>query len=719
MMKKRIIHIVRKMSAAALLGILVCFLTYCASESEAFSEFAEGTTINGIDVSGMSVSQAEEYISSAIENYSLDITLTSAGASEDETAADETQADASQSDEADSEDAQEESESEESEEEDSTDEENASDSETEEGTTSVVCTIDGSDISLAAAQELSFSELLSAQKEAYKALEEGESLAQEDLELTYEDLFTYDENAVSELAAEFVSGFEIADEASNAVLSYDEEAGEYVVVSETYAGDLSQDTLESALLEAVEALEETLDISDMIEVPAVTAENETLLSSLILANSYLEVELTYTFTVNSGTETITKEDIVSWLVYDEDSATINISNENLQAYVDDLASEYSVYNSTSQFLTTSGSYITVKVSSTGETVDSDALYNSIYANLSNCISGTFEAPYDETTLDDNDGIVDFDGTYVEVDLTNQHMYFYKNGSLLLESDFVSGKVSAGYNTPTGVFTIKSKETNRYLTGETYRSWVYFWMPFNGGVGFHDATWRSSFGRTIYLRNGSHGCINLPYAAAKSLYNYVSVGTYVVVYGGETEVASKSQTVSVASQFEKTDADSSFSLNASTSGDGELTYSSDDTSVVTVDEEGNVTIVGTGEATVTVTAAETSTYYEAQAQTTITVSHDYEYYNASWSSDYSTCTITIKCSACGQTKSLTASVTSKTTKEATVSSTGTKEYTASATYNGVKYTATKTVTTAKLEAETQTTTQETTQEQETSDSDDGL
>ena len=124
---------------------------------------------------------------------------------------------------------------------------------------------------------------------------------------------------------------------------------------------------------------------------------------------------------------------------------------------------------------------------------------------------------------------------MEVDLTNQKLYLYKNSELLMSSNIVSGSVSQTHMTPTGVYQVYSMEKNTVLRGADYASPVSFWMPFNGGVGFHDATWRSSFGGTIYQYNGSHGCINMPYEKAKTLYNNISTGYYVVVYGGVTYV----------------------------------------------------------------------------------------------------------------------------------------------------------------------------------------
>lgn len=94
--------------------------------------------------------------------------------------------------------------------------------------------------------------------------------------------------------------------------------------------------------------------------------------------------------------------------------------------------------------------------------------------------------------------------------------FYKDGEKVLESDFVSGNVSRGHTTPPGIFSITYKQRDAVLKGEGYASPVKFWMPFNGGIGFHDASWRSSFGGSIYKSGGSHGCVNMPYDKAKEL-----------------------------------------------------------------------------------------------------------------------------------------------------------------------------------------------------------
>ena len=120
-------------------------------------------------------------------------------------------------------------------------------------------------------------------------------------------------------------------------------------------------------------------------------------------------------------------------------------------------------------------------------------------------------------------------TYVEVSLSDQHMWYIVDGDVYLESDCVTGNYGSA-DTPKGYFTVNAKISPCTLKGDDYTSYVTYWMPFiGGGWGLHDADWRSSFGGNIYKGNGSHGCVNLPPKVAKELYAVIEVGTPVIVY----------------------------------------------------------------------------------------------------------------------------------------------------------------------------------------------
>ena len=133
------------------------------------------------------------------------------------------------------------------------------------------------------------------------------------------------------------------------------------------------------------------------------------------------------------------------------------------------------------------------------------------------------------TTANSHGEHDYGDSYVEINLTNQHLFLYKDGKLVVESDFVSGNLSKGHDTPTGAFGLTYKTMNAVLRGPDYETPVTYWMPFNGDVGMHDATWRNKFGGSIYKTSGSHGCINLPASAAKKIYETIDKGYAVLVY----------------------------------------------------------------------------------------------------------------------------------------------------------------------------------------------
>lgn len=120
-------------------------------------------------------------------------------------------------------------------------------------------------------------------------------------------------------------------------------------------------------------------------------------------------------------------------------------------------------------------------------------------------------------------------TFVEVDLSSQILNLFVDGEIILTSNVVTGKDSTPTNP--GYFKIESKSRNVYLTGPTWRNFVKYWMPFDGGRGLHDASWRSKseFNENTHFRNGSHGCVNLPVDFAPKLYENVEKGTKVLIH----------------------------------------------------------------------------------------------------------------------------------------------------------------------------------------------
>ena len=122
-------------------------------------------------------------------------------------------------------------------------------------------------------------------------------------------------------------------------------------------------------------------------------------------------------------------------------------------------------------------------------------------------------------------------TYIDISIEKQRVILFENGRKVMESACVTGTPNRERATHYGSFRINYKQRNRILRGsqKLYEAFVSYWMPFDGGIGLHDATWRGSFGGNIYKSNGSHGCINLPPAFAKQPYERVTVGMPVYVH----------------------------------------------------------------------------------------------------------------------------------------------------------------------------------------------
>lgn len=210
-----------------------------------------------------------------------------------------------------------------------------------------------------------------------------------------------------------------------------------------------------------------------------------------------------------------------------------VSEENIKAFIKELAAEYDTYGAERTFESTRGDTVTVKGGTYGTRLNQKAevkylLEAFLERSGAQRTKEEIHIPvYERKAL--HRGKNDIGSTYIEVDMTEQKMYYYEEGELLLETEVVTGRTGRGWGTPEGVNYVYNKQKNRILRGEGYASPVKFWMPVNGGIGIHDANWRDEFGGEIYKRNGSHGCINTPKEVMPQLYEMVEIGTPVILF----------------------------------------------------------------------------------------------------------------------------------------------------------------------------------------------
>lgn len=226
-------------------------------------------------------------------------------------------------------------------------------------------------------------------------------------------------------------------------------------------------------------------------------------------------------------EVLTGEEIASWMTETEEHELL-LDDAQFTAYVEELAETYNTKGHPRQFVTTGGSEITLYKGTYGWVMDVEETAAALKEASKETGRVVVEPVWSQTAASLERGN-DIGDSYVEVDLTEQKVWLYIDGKQILETDCVSGTYGTSRQTPGGVYFIYYRQSPAVLRGEDYESPVEYWMAYNGGIGLHDANWRSTFGGDIYLSNGSHGCVNLPTDAAKTIYENTNYGFPVVSY----------------------------------------------------------------------------------------------------------------------------------------------------------------------------------------------
>lgn len=268
-----------------------------------------------------------------------------------------------------------------------------------------------------------------------------------------------------------------------------------------------------------------LDIPESFYFPPSVYQDDAQLNTLMgIYNSYCKAKITLTF--GDTKEVVDWSVVQTWLEIKDGQATL--LEDSVKAYVADLASRYDTLYYQRDFVTTGGQTIHYESSDYGYQIDQDGEAQQLIQDIYSNTEVEREPVYAEKGYRRN-GRDDICGNYVEADLTKQHLWFYKNGELVVESDFVSGLPTEDRETITGVFVIPYKKSPETLKGDTWEEKVTYWMPFYDGQGLHDAPWRSEFGGEIYKTNGSHGCINLPADAARTIYDNMEERMAIFLY----------------------------------------------------------------------------------------------------------------------------------------------------------------------------------------------
>ena len=464
-----------KIALGAVAALLVCFLVVSIYFS---THFMAGTTINGVDVSGMSAKKAKQTISDACSSYVL--TLIEKNAVTEE--------------------------------------------------------ISAKDINLKVQTADNFEHVLRLRSGLswIGALAGKHTFNVDDaLEYSYDKALL--QQAISDLEC---SKAENASKPVNAEIYYHN--GEFKIRPEISGGNADIPRLTERIEQAITNQEKSLDLESekLYIMPEVTSSDPELTAK---KGAYDHIaNLTVTLKFGDKEEKLDPQTISEWLETEKLTTgeyQIKVSSDAVKNYVSSLGEIYNTFNSPKKFVTHSGETVELANSYYGWKLDvqyaAEQLERIILAKqpVSLDLTDGSEASnrWWSKTAASYDPEHYYGDTYAEVSINGQYMWMYTGGKVALESDVVTGRPDQEHDTPVGIYSILYKETNATLRGEDYETEVAYWMVFTDDIGFHDAEWQWAFGDDMYMENGSHGCVNLPIDVAESLYDLVYPGMPVFVY----------------------------------------------------------------------------------------------------------------------------------------------------------------------------------------------
>ncbi|MDD7114950.1 MAG: L,D-transpeptidase/peptidoglycan binding protein [Lachnospiraceae bacterium] len=311
----------------------------------------------------------------------------------------------------------------------------------------------------------------------------------------------------------------------DAFSQYDETENAYHIVEEVYGNTVKKKKFYEVLENAIKQKQKEIDIDKegCYKNPVYKNDSPEILKSNTLLNRYVSTDIVYDF--DDRTQELTGKTIHKWLSV-TDELKIKIDQKKVKKYISNMAKKYDTVGVKREFTSIAGNRVTVEGGTYGWKIDQDAEVSKLIKQIKKGKQEKRAPEYEHIAKSRKE--YDIGDTYVEVDLGAQYMWYYKDGKTMVSTPVVTGDVSKGRGTPTGVYYILYKTTDYTLTGQGYESEVDYWLPFTQmGVGIHDSSWRNDYGRDIYTYDGSHGCVNTPLEAVKKIYNNIE-STYPVV-----------------------------------------------------------------------------------------------------------------------------------------------------------------------------------------------
>lgn len=336
--------------------------------------------------------------------------------------------------------------------------------------------------------------------------------------------FYYDTNILNQfINSSLVLSMTSTIESENAGLEYVD--GEYQIKPAVYGDEINKTAFINKIIDSVNSLNTSIDINrdECFVMPELTEDNKTLIKSCKEANKLIEnkIELNVTDDLFEIPVDIKKD----WLTVDNTGELI-FDTEAFSKYMDRIDRSYSCSDDEREFKTYHGDTVTV----TGGDIDTGVNRTKLTEDMSIAM------------LNQRDSIVVVDfisyenteigNSYIEIDLSNQMLWMFINGEQIVAAPVITGSDDGEHNTPEGVYRLKSKTQDTTITENGETKEVAYYMSVNGDVGICDASWKSLFGGSAYMNDGSDGCVYVLEESAKEIYENCYENMPVIMYHHE-------------------------------------------------------------------------------------------------------------------------------------------------------------------------------------------
>lgn len=302
--------------------------------------------------------------------------------------------------------------------------------------------------------------------------------------------------------------------------------GSYEMVEEVYGNKIYKDRLAKVIKRSILKGDIKLNLNENLcyENPRYTLDSDKARETRDLLNMFISAKITYIF--GDEKELLDKSIINQWLSVDENLEVV-INEKAVKEYIQGLSKKYDTVGIARKIKTSNNRIVEVKGGLYGWKINRTAEIIALLEHIKHGELIEKEPLYIQKAI--STGEDDIGNTYIEINITRQYLWFYKDGKLIARGAIVTGNPNQGNSTKVGTYMLNYKEKETILSGPNYATEVTYWMPFYGNIGIHDASWRYSFGGEIYKRNGSHGCVNVSLYLAKKIYDNIEVGTPIICY----------------------------------------------------------------------------------------------------------------------------------------------------------------------------------------------